>query len=96
MDVEGYGIVFLEAAICGLPSIGSNSGGIPDAIENNKSGFLVEEGNVDEISSKLEYLFLDKTGRETMGNYAKKRAKNMTWERMAEKIYAKIEEVVND
>lgn len=38
---EGFGIVFLEAAACGKPSIGGDSGGIPDAIKNGVTGWLV-------------------------------------------------------
>ncbi|WP_112182077.1 MULTISPECIES: glycosyltransferase family 4 protein [Paraliobacillus] len=52
-DVEGYGIVFLEANYFGIPVIGGNSGGMPDAIRDGKTGFLVDPLNVNEIADKL-------------------------------------------
>lgn len=52
-DVEGFGLVFLEAAACGLPSLGGASGGIPDAIDDNKSGWLVDPTDQQKIESQL-------------------------------------------
>ncbi|WP_117168555.1 glycosyltransferase family 4 protein [Paraliobacillus sediminis] len=52
-DVEGFGIVFLEANYFGIPVIGGNSGGMPDAIRDGKTGFLVDPLNVNEIADKL-------------------------------------------
>ena len=55
-DVEGFGISFIEAAACGTPSIGSRSGGIPDAIMEGKTGFLVEPGDVGELATRITAL----------------------------------------
>lgn len=52
-DVEGFGLVFLEAAACKLASIGGNSGGIPDAIANNKTGWLLDPTDDKGLSHKL-------------------------------------------
>ncbi|MCP4372485.1 MAG: glycosyltransferase family 4 protein, partial [Deltaproteobacteria bacterium] len=41
-DVEGFGIVFLEAGFLGKPVIGGNSGGVPDAVQHGKTGLLVD------------------------------------------------------
>jgi phosphatidylinositol alpha-1,6-mannosyltransferase len=48
-DVEGYGIVALEANEHGLPVIGAKFCGVEDAVDNDKSGYLVDGNNVDEI-----------------------------------------------
>ena len=50
-DVEGFGLVFLEAAACGLPSLGGRSGGIPDAIDEGRSGWLVDPCDTQEIAA---------------------------------------------
>jgi len=49
-DVEGFGMVAIEAAAHGLPTVAFNVGGISDAISNNYSGWLVESGNYYQMS----------------------------------------------
>ena len=41
-DVEGFGLVYLEAAAAGVPSLGSRAGGATDAIADGQSGFIVD------------------------------------------------------
>lgn len=55
-DIEGLGIVFLEAAQHQVPSIGTYSGGIPDAIQDGVTGFLVPERNIEALKEKILYL----------------------------------------
>ncbi len=55
-DVEGLGIVFLEANSYGLPTIGGNSGGVPEAIINGKTGFLVNSKSDIDLIKKISYL----------------------------------------
>jgi phosphatidyl-myo-inositol dimannoside synthase len=50
LEVEGLGIVYLEASSSGLPVIAGNSGGAPDTVLNNKTGVVVDGNNLDEIS----------------------------------------------
>ena len=52
-DIEGLGIVLLEAQQYGLPVVGSQSGGIPEAIEEGKTGFVVPEKNPQSIKEKI-------------------------------------------
>ena len=53
-NVEGFGLVFLEAQACGVPVIGTNTGGIPDAIHTNDGGWILEQDDVDGLTSLLE------------------------------------------
>ena len=59
-SVEGFGMVYIDAAFHGLPSLGSDSGGISDAIINNETGLLCSSGNQNEITKNLEKLLTDK------------------------------------
>ncbi len=54
--LEAQGLTFVEAMLAGCPVIGSNSGGIPDAVIPNKTGWLVEPGNVDDIVNKISFI----------------------------------------
>ncbi len=55
-QVEGFGLVFLEAQACGLPVIGTNTGGIPDAIEAGNGGWLIPQDNQEELIALLKKL----------------------------------------
>lgn len=50
LEVEGLGIVYLEASACGLPVIAGDSGGAPDAVQVNKTGLVVDGTDVAEIA----------------------------------------------
>lgn len=79
-DVEGYGIVFLEAAAAGVPSVATRSGGIPDAVLDGKTGILVNESNVTELKEALEY-FMNVTPEEMSewSERAKAHAQQQNW-----------------
>lgn len=56
LEVEGLGIVYLEASACGLPVIAGRSGGAPDAVVEGKTGLVVDGSNVAEISRAVVHL----------------------------------------
>ncbi|MEG9434431.1 glycosyltransferase family 4 protein [Terriglobus sp. ADX1] len=58
-DTEGFGVVFLEAAACGLPVIGGVAGGTGDAIDHGLNGFLVDGESVPEIADAIALLMSD-------------------------------------
>jgi len=58
-DVEGFGIVFLEAAREGLPVVAGRSGGVPDAVADQRNGFLVDPDHAAEASQRLQELLTD-------------------------------------
>ncbi len=86
-NIEGFGVVFLEAAACGLPSIGGNSGGIPDAIEDQKTGLLVPPEDPKAIMEALLFLARNPKIRLEMGKNARERCENsFRWDDVAERI----------
>jgi colanic acid/amylovoran biosynthesis glycosyltransferase len=55
-DAEGFGIVFAEAQATGLPVVSFASGGIPEAVAHEKTGFLAPERDVDALATYLQVL----------------------------------------
>lgn len=73
-DVEGFGIVFLEAGLYGKPVIGGDSGGVPDAVEHEASGLLVDPEDPETIARAMASLMDDSSRAQAMGEYGKQRA----------------------
>jgi phosphatidylinositol alpha-1,6-mannosyltransferase len=73
LDVEGLGIVYLEASATGLPVIGGDSGGAPDAILPGESGYVVPGGDVAAVAGRLIQLLGDPAAAAAMGE------KGMAW-----------------
>lgn len=59
-DQEGLGLVMLEAMASGLPIVASNSGGITEVIEDEKTGLLCSEKNVEQLQNNINRLLNDK------------------------------------
>ncbi len=64
---EALGLSLLEAAACGLPCLGSRTGGIVDVIEDGESGFLIQPGNRAAWTASLETIACDPARRRAMG-----------------------------
>jgi phosphatidylinositol alpha-1,6-mannosyltransferase len=80
-DVEGFGLVLLEAAAAAKPVIATRVGGIPDAVADGKSGILREPGDYQGISQSVIELLTDKKRRAIMGEFARQRVqKKFSWE----------------
>jgi colanic acid/amylovoran biosynthesis glycosyltransferase len=60
----------MEAAACGKPVISTMTGGIPEVIKDNETGFLVPPDSPDELSEKLEYLIARPDERTRLGKNA--------------------------
>ncbi len=82
-DVEGFGIVLLEAAAAGKPVIATRAGGIPDAVEQGKSGLLIDAGDYKALRQATVDLLHDEKKRLSMGAHARKRLSELfTWEKI--------------
>jgi len=80
---EGFGIVYLEAAACGTPSLATRQAGAVEAVEEGVSGFFVEEPTVDEIYNALHKFLSDKTHFNK--NSCREFATHFSWKRVVEK-----------
>ncbi|SEL20777.1 glycosyltransferase family 4 protein [Nonomuraea pusilla] len=67
VDVEGLGIVFLEASATGLPVVAGASGGAPDAVRHGETGLVVDGEDVEEIAQALADLLGDPERARKMG-----------------------------
>ena len=56
MEVEGFGIVFAEAALCGLPVVAGRSGGAPEAVIEGDTGMVVDGRSVGQVAAALAYV----------------------------------------
>jgi phosphatidylinositol alpha-1,6-mannosyltransferase len=59
MDVEGLGVVFLEASALGLPVVVGDSGGAPDAVRDGETGYLVDGRDIDQVAERIAELLDD-------------------------------------
>jgi glycosyltransferase involved in cell wall biosynthesis len=70
-DIEGLGVVLIEAMAYSKPVIASQAGGIVDIVQDKKNGYLVPPGDVDALADAMEKLALDNHDRCLMGKKAK-------------------------
>ncbi len=70
---ESFGVSVLEASACEKPVVVSNAGGLPEVVENNVTGFVVEKENPEAAASAIEKLLLDPDLRKQMGANGRKR-----------------------
>lgn len=67
LDVEGLGIVYLEAAACGLPVVVGRSGGAPETVRHGETGLVVDGESVREVAEALGGLLADRIRSARMG-----------------------------
>jgi phosphatidylinositol alpha-1,6-mannosyltransferase len=68
LDVEGLGMVFLEAAATGLPVVGGDSGNSADAIRDGETGYVVSGVSVADVAGRLNRLLTDSCAAKAMGD----------------------------
>lgn len=82
-DVEGFGVVFLEAGACGKAVIGGNSGGVPDAVDHEETGLLVSGESVDELARAVLRLLQNPELAARMGAAGRRKAERSSWRQKA-------------
>ncbi|RKX60175.1 MAG: glycosyltransferase family 1 protein [Thermodesulfobacteriota bacterium] len=84
---ENCSMAVLEAMALGKPIIASRIGGLPEQVEDGRTGLLFEMGNVEELKEKMLYLWKNKDLRIEMGKEARKKAeREFSLERHCEKL----------
>ena len=83
---ESFGLAALEAQACGTPVVASRVGGLPFAVQDGFSGFLVEQGQPRELARALERLLDDRVLRRKLGQQAAVRAEQFGWRAVADSV----------
>jgi phosphatidylinositol alpha-1,6-mannosyltransferase len=96
-DVEGFGIVYVEASACERAVVGGRSGGVEDAILDGKTGLLVDPLSVEEIAAAIERLYRDPELRARLGTAGRRRAMSeLTWRHFAARVCAAAHEATRE
>jgi N-acetyl-alpha-D-glucosaminyl L-malate synthase BshA len=86
-ETEGFGVVLLEAMACGLPVIGSDTGGIPDIIKDGETGLLFRQKDSQELANQIIRLLTDEDLRKKMVVNARNLVETQfSWEIVAERF----------
>ncbi|SCK27745.1 phosphatidylinositol alpha-1,6-mannosyltransferase [Streptomyces sp. WMMB 714] len=87
LDVEGLGIVYLEASATGLPVVAGDSGGAPDAVLDGETGWVVRGGAPEEAAERVSTLLKDPALRARMGERGRDWvAERWRWDALAEQL----------
>jgi phosphatidyl-myo-inositol dimannoside synthase len=90
-SVEGFGLVLLEAAACGRPTIGTRAGGLAQAIVHGVTGLLVDAGDHEALCAALERVLGTPALARALGEAGRRHAASEgSWERTAERLLAAI------
>lgn len=88
-DIEGFGLVFLEAAACGLPVIATRETSAEDAVASGKNGILVSPGDYREAAAAIIKILSEPTLKKLFSRESLAFAKKMSWQKAAAS-YSKI------
>ncbi|KOV93689.1 glycosyltransferase family 4 protein [Streptomyces sp. NRRL B-3648] len=89
LDVEGLGIVYLEASATGLPVVAGDSGGAPDAVLEGETGWVVRGGSAGQTAERIVTLLQDPELRRRMGARGRQWVEEKwRWDLLAEKLKA--------
>ncbi|WP_189884072.1 glycosyltransferase family 4 protein [Streptomyces xantholiticus] len=89
LDVEGLGIVYLEASATGLPVVAGDSGGAPDAVLDGETGWVVRGGSPEESAERIVTLLQDPELRRRMGERGRAWVEERwRWDLLAERLVA--------
>ena len=93
LEQEGFGIVFLEAAACGIPQVAGRSGGSDEAVSNGETGIVVKDPkDTQAVAEALEELLSNPQKRKTMAQNSRERVeKEFSYDFLAQRYWDAIE-----
>lgn len=85
-DTETLGFGAMEAMASGVPAIGARAGGLPDAINEGKTGLLFTPGDLDDLTTKVQMLLFDKALRDSYAKQARIEMEKWSWRASTQKV----------
>jgi phosphatidylinositol alpha-1,6-mannosyltransferase len=93
--IEGFGIVFLEAAAAGVPAVCGNTGGQPEAVLDMQTGIVVDGRDLNDVASAVRNLAINPQLRRNMGERGRLWAAEHAWEHVVERTREAIQDALN-
>ncbi len=91
LDVEGLGIVYLEASATGVPVVAGDSGGAPETVQDGVTGRVVNGRHVDEIATAVGDILADPNRGAEMGAAGRRWAvDNWQWRNQAARLHSQL------
>ena len=94
--IEGFGMVFLEAAAAGVPVVCGNTGGQPEAVLDMQTGMVVDGRDVNDVASAVRNLATNPELRRRMGERGRLWAAEHAWKHVVERTRQAIQDVLAD
>jgi phosphatidylinositol alpha-1,6-mannosyltransferase len=93
-DVEGFGMVYLEASACARPVVGGDTGGVGDAIQHGTTGLLVDPDDTVALQGAIGRLLQDRALAAAMGDAGRRRVeREFDWSVIASRLNEVVREV---
>ena len=95
VDIEGFGISFIEASASAVPVIAGDSGGVRSAVRDGETGILVPPNNVDAVAAALRKILANPERRHALGRAGRRAVEtHFNWDRVARETAAFAERAV--
>lgn len=91
-NIEGFGIVMIEAQACGVPVIGGNSGGTPETLIEGKTGYIVDCNTPQPLSDKVQFMLANPNKLREMKLNARAHSINYDWRILSQQLENKFNE----
>jgi phosphatidyl-myo-inositol dimannoside synthase len=96
LEVEGFGLAFLEASAVGRPAVAGDSGGAPEAVIQAETGLVIDGGEVDEVAEAVGELLGDPEKAGKLGAAGADRVhRDFTWEALSARLRGLLDDALN-